>query len=84
VNFNLVYTRRALRDVGALESSVRSRIGKTLLRFREDPLKHAEKITDSKLGSYRFRIGDYRVIFDLEGDDVVILRIGHRRDIYRR
>ena len=84
MNFNLVYTRRALRDVRALESSVRSRIGKTLLRFREDPLKHAEKITDSKLGSYRFRIGDYRVIFDLEGDDVVILRIGHRRDIYRR
>ena len=34
--------------------------------------------------SYRFRIGDYRVICDIEGDEIVILRIGHRRDIYRK
>jgi mRNA interferase RelE/StbE len=84
VKFNLVYTQRAVRDVRKLEPLFRLRIGKTLLRFQEDPLKYAERITDAKLGSYRFRIGDYRVIFDLEGDDLVILRIGHRRDIYRR
>lgn len=38
------------------------------------------------LGGYRFRIGDYRVIFDLEGEDedIVVLRVGHRSLIYRR
>ncbi|MBC8254135.1 MAG: type II toxin-antitoxin system RelE/ParE family toxin [Ardenticatenia bacterium] len=40
-------------------------------------------MTDSKLGTYRFRVGDYRVIFDVEDDKVIILRVGHRRDIYR-
>jgi len=50
----------------------------------EDPLKHSEKLTDPKIGEYRFRIGDYRVIFDLKGDDIVVLRVGHRKDIYRR
>jgi mRNA interferase RelE/StbE len=84
VIFNLLYTQRASRDVGNLERHIRLRIAKSLLRFQEDPLKYAEKISDSKLGSYRFRIGDYRVIFDIEGQDVVILRIGHRREIYRR
>jgi mRNA interferase RelE/StbE len=84
VIFNLLYTQRASRDVGNLERHIRLRIAKNLLRFQEDPLKYAEKISDSKLGSYRFRIGDYRVIFDIEGQDVVILRIGHRREIYRR
>jgi mRNA interferase RelE/StbE len=84
VKFNLVYAQRAIRDVRNMEASVRLRVSKTLLRFREDPLKYAEKIADAKLGSYRFRIGDYRVIFDLEGEDIVILRVGHRRDIYRR
>jgi len=29
------------------------------------------------------RIGDYRVIFDVEGDELVVLRVGHRREIYR-
>ncbi|WP_457554830.1 type II toxin-antitoxin system RelE family toxin [Candidatus Pyrohabitans sp.] len=28
-------------------------------------------------------IGDYRVIFDVDGDNIVILRIGHRKSIYR-
>jgi mRNA interferase RelE/StbE len=84
MKFNLVYTKRAIRDVRKLEAPIKLRIGKALLRFQEDPLKYSEKITDPKLGSYRLRIGDYRVIFDLEGEDIVILRIGHRRDIYRR
>jgi len=39
---------------------------------------------DPALGTYRFRIGDYRVIFDIEGKDIVALRVGHRRDIYRK
>lgn len=82
--FNLIYTQRAVRDIRNLDPTIRPRVDKKLLRYKEDPLKYAEKITDPKLGSYRFRIGDYRVIFDLEGKDIVILRVGHRRDIYRR
>ncbi len=52
--------------------------------YERDPLRYAEKLTDPKLGSFRFRIGDYRVAFDLQGDDIVVLRVGHRREIYRR
>ena len=60
------------------------RIGKTLLRYESDLLLHAEPLKQSELGSYRFRIGDYRVVFDIEGDEIVVLRVGHRRDIYGR
>lgn len=84
MSYNLVYTQRALRDIDKLESSIRRRIGRVLLRYQGNPMKHAERIKDPRLGSYRFRIGDYRVIFDLEGDEIVVLRVGHRREIYRR
>ena len=82
--FKLVYTKRAIRDIANLEPAMRRRIGKKLLRYQEDPLKYAVKITDPQLGSFRFRIGEYRVIFDLEGEEIVILRVGHRSEIYRR
>jgi mRNA interferase RelE/StbE len=36
------------------------------------------------LGGYRFRVGDYWVIFDMEGEEIVVLRVGHRSHIYRR
>ena len=71
-------------EVKKLEGKIKKHVGKTLLRYSEDPFKHANKLTGSRLGTYRFRIGEYRVILDLEGSDIVVLRIGHRKDIYRR
>ena len=84
MKYALLYTRRALKDIQSLEAKVKNRIAKTLLKYSENPLDHAQKLLDEKLGSYRFRIGDYRVIFDIEDDQIVILRVGHRKDIYRR
>ncbi len=83
MSFHLVYTRRAVKDIQKLEQSVKSRIGKALLRFAADPLKHSKQLTNPTLGTFRFRVGDYRVIFDLDGDQIVILRVGHRSDIYK-
>ncbi|RZN73823.1 MAG: hypothetical protein EF807_00235 [Candidatus Methanolliviera hydrocarbonicum] len=40
-------------------------------------------IKKCRIGSYRFRMGDCRVIFDMESENIVILRIGHRRSIYK-
>ena len=84
MKYTLIYTQRAERDIAGLDSKAKERIGKTLLRYKEDPFKYAEKLSDPILGTYRFRIGDYRVIFDLEGNEIVVLRVGHRREIYRR
>ena len=84
MKYSLIYTRRATRDVERLEEEVKKRIGKTLLRYSENPFKYAEKLTELRLGTYRFRIGEYRVIFDIEGNDIVVLRIGHRKEIYRK
>ena len=82
--YKLVYTRRAERDIKKLEPKTKDRIGKALLRYSEEPLRFAEKLSDPMLGEYRFRIGDYRVVFDVEGDEIIVLRVGHRREIYKR
>ena len=84
MKYRLVYTQRAAKDIQGLEERIKRRIAKTLLRYLEDPLKYAEKLTDSRLGSYRFRVGDYRIIFDLEESDISVLRVGHRKEIYRK
>lgn len=84
MKYRLVYTQRAERDIKNLESKIKDRIGKTLLRYSEEPSSFAEKLSDSILGEYRFRIGDYRVIFDIQGKEIVVLRVGHRREIYKR
>ena len=84
MKYRLVYTHRAIKDIDTLDTSVKQRIGKTLQRYEQNPLAHAEPLKQSELDSYRFRIGDYRVVFDLEGPEIIVLRVGHRRDIYKR
>ncbi|MFH1023292.1 MAG: type II toxin-antitoxin system RelE/ParE family toxin [Planctomycetota bacterium] len=83
MTFELVYTRRAVRDIQALDPLVRKRLGRKLLELRKDPAARSRKLSDPRLGMYRFRIGDYRVIFDITDSQIVILRVGHRREIYR-
>jgi len=63
---------------------VRERIGKTRLRYEKDPVGHAEQLTHSDRGSYHSRIGDDRVVFDIADDQIVVLRVGHREEIYKR
>lgn len=84
MSFRLIYTQRAVRDIEKLDAGVKKRIGTTLLRFKTNPLQYAERITDPALGSFRFRIGNYRVIFDIQDKDIVVLRVGHRKEIYKR
>ena len=48
-----------------------------------DPVANSKRLSRPTLGTFRFRIGDYGVVFDIAGKDVVVLRVGHRSSIFR-
>jgi mRNA interferase RelE/StbE len=49
-----------------------------------EPLDFAKRLKGNKFGTYRFRIGDYRLLCDVQkNDDVIVLAVGNRKDIYR-
>jgi mRNA interferase RelE/StbE len=81
--YKILITDRASRDIEKLDISTKKRIGERLKSFSSNPLNYAKKLINPKIGSYRFRIGDYRVIFDIVDDSIVILRVGHRGSIYK-
>ncbi|OGE17353.1 hypothetical protein A2769_00705 [Candidatus Daviesbacteria bacterium RIFCSPHIGHO2_01_FULL_37_27] len=83
--FDYQFTKTSLRRLKKMPKDVQIRIIKKLDYFcaQEDPLDFAEILTNTQLGSYRFRIGDYRVAFDVEDEILVIHDIGNRKDIYR-
>lgn len=86
--FQFEYTKNAARDIRRLDQQIAKRILKKMDFFskQEDPLKFAKKLKDTSLGEYRFRIGDYRVLFDLNKDGslkiLMVLSVKHRREAY--
>ncbi len=81
--YSLIYTKTAARDIQKLDTVAKRKIGKKLKEYSQSPFVHAKKLTDPKIGTYRFRVGNYRIVFDTEGNNLVILRVGHRKEIYR-
>lgn len=75
----------ALKQLEKLSKNVQKRIIKKLDFYcsQKAPLEFAEHLIDKRLGSYRFRIGEYRVVFDVDGNQIIIILVGHRREIYR-
>lgn len=71
----IVFTERAKRDWQRLDHSTRNYLRKKLAFYIKsgNPLQFAEKLKDYSLGEYRFRIGDYRLIFDFSGDTIFVL-----------
>ena len=51
----------------------------------KDPRAHGKGLTANRSGEWRYRIGDYRLICQIEESELVILAlsIGHRRDVYK-
>ena len=79
------FTPQALKQLEKLPKDIQVRIVKKLDFYcmQKSPLDFAEHLTDRSLGSYRFRIGDWRVVFDIEQEKIVVLVVGHRREIYK-
>jgi len=83
-----VYTKNARRDLKSLNKEDAIRVASKIKSYSEqkNPLRHAKKLKRPFDDLYRFRIGVYRAIFEIDsrGNVVVItiLKVSHRKDIY--
>lgn len=82
----ILLSPRAIKDLKKLERHVLLKIDRALLGLAQNPHPSGVKILqDKKLAQCRIRIGDYRILYDVYREDrvVYILKIGHRKDVYR-
>ena len=74
--------RSVLKDVRALPKDVKGRAALSILELTTTPLPQgAEKLKGYKR-MYRIRVGDYRIVYEVAGDELIIIAVSHRKDIY--
>ena len=86
VSFSLQWRKSTRKDLRRISRDMVSRIIAEVEKLAAEPLPHGcEKLIGSE-HSYRIRVGDYRVIYELLRDPkiVEIQRVRHRKDVYRK
>lgn len=72
-------------DINCLPANMRDRIREAIeQRILRDPLQAGKPLRQSLKGHRKMRVGDYRIIYRLEQNLVIILKIGHRKDVYEK
>jgi mRNA interferase RelE/StbE len=84
-SFNLQWRKSTRKDLRRISREAVSRIIAEVEKLAEEPLPHgSEKLSGSER-TYRIRVGDYRVVYELLRDAkiVEIQRVRHRKDVYK-
>lgn len=83
--YQLSFSSEAVKDIQKLDTVVKKRLQKKFVEIAEnnDIKKVAKQLVNFDAGQYRIRIGNYRIIFDISGTTLFILRVRHRREVYK-
>ncbi len=85
--YHFEFTPYAANLFHTLPKDVQKRIKKKLLFWQtvSDPLAFAKSLHNFEPATHRFRIGDYRIIIRCEKKSsiLLVLKVGHRKNIYR-
>ena len=85
--YKVEFTQRALKDLKKLDKQTAALIlgwVRKNLEGCDDPRQHGKGLTSNRSGQWRYRVGDYRLLAEIKDNvvTILILNVGHRRDIY--
>ena len=83
MNYTVGFKPRATKDLRRIQKQDATRIADALERLADDLFGDVKRLTNFT-PEYRLRVGQYRVLFEIENENrVVVYRIVHRREAYR-
>ena len=83
--YQIAFTPAARRQLASLDPPTRRRIARRIEALGTDPRPPGAEMLKGGEGELRIRVGDWRVIYVVRDDELLVLvvKIGHRGDIYR-
>lgn len=83
MDYVILLTKNAKKDIDRLDNVIQKRIAKKLIYLKSDPINLSKSLVDFEQGQYRYRVGDFRICFDIDGNKIVVNRIRHRKEVYK-
>lgn len=83
--YRIEFNRRYIKDLEKIPTRVQNQIREKVMELRDNPRPEGCKKLQGSGDLYRIRCGDYRVIYTITDSVllVLVIEVGHRREIYR-
>ncbi len=78
----IIFDEEALKDLKKLDKQISKFILKKIESLKNYPVVINIKKLKNFYPPYRYRINDYRILFDIEDNTIIIFKIVHRKDAY--
>jgi mRNA interferase RelE/StbE len=84
--FTISYHKEVMKkDIPALQAAIKARVKSAIeTKLTMYPEQYALPLRRTLKGYWKLRVGDYRVIFEFDRSLIIVLGIGHRKEIYNR
>lgn len=87
ITFRVEWSARAQKQLKKLDKTISELILRWVFKNLdgcENPRQHGKALTANRTGQWRYRVGDYRLIAEIQEEEIVILilSVGHRKEIY--
>ena len=81
--YEVIFSKKFKQQLKKLEKNLQQRIISGIERTRIRPYFYFQRLVGKE--TYRLRVGDYRIIADLDGKnlEILVIEIGHRKNIYK-
>ena len=88
MTYHVEFTKQALKDIKKLDKPTSALILSWIRKNLEgcdDPRRHGKGLTANRSGEWRYRIGDYRLLAEIQDGRLIILMltVGHRSEVYK-
>jgi len=81
--FRIIWDQKSYKELNKLEPLISKRIAKKVKELEGNPFsKDIKRLKGSD--DFRLRVGDYRVIIEIDKETITILKVGHRKNIYKK
>ena len=82
MEYEIEFRPKAIKDLDSISPEIARRVVEKVERMRHDLAGDVKRLTNFT-PEYRLRVGDHRVLFEVEGSRVIVHRVRHRREVYR-
>jgi len=83
LSYKISFKKSVARDLKKIDKDQAMKISNKIEQELPEKAETFPALSGKFSGLRKFRVGDYRVIFSIIGDTVLVLRISHRREVYR-